>query len=158
MWSVGHRFSNGLKQGNPLHNFTNHSQLPNNFYFTIIFGFTFSSYQGPQSWYLIIFIGLGNKRWVYLGGSVVHWVRYGPKQRNPLQNLKITHNYLILLFYYHFWVHFLIISRSTEFIFYYIEFFWNKRLGSLWKMLDIVEATAWSRGIPCKILKSLTTT
>ena len=39
----------------------------------------------------------------------------------PCKNWKITHNYLIFLFYYHLLVHFLIILWSTELIFGYIE-------------------------------------
>ena len=43
-----------------------------------------------------------NNRWGYLVKSVGHWGSYCLKQDKPLQTLKITHNYLILLFYYHF--------------------------------------------------------
>ena len=39
----------------------------------------------------------------------------------PFKNLKITHNYVIFLFYSHFLVNFLVVSRSTELIFDYIE-------------------------------------
>ena len=51
------------------------------------------------------------------------WNRPGLKQGNPLQNFKITHNYLILLFNNYFLAHFLIISISKELIFDYIYIF-----------------------------------
>ena len=59
-----------------------------------------------------------SKWWDSLGGSVSHSVWYDLKQRNRLQIIKITHNYLIYLFYHHFFIYSLIISRSTELIFY----------------------------------------
>ena len=47
--------------------------------------------------------------------------------------LKIIHNYLILLCSYHLLVHFLIISRSTDLITNYIEFFHGVRGEVIWK-------------------------
>ena len=99
--------------GEPLATFKNHSQLPNMFIFPSLFGslyhhFKVSSFQGPQSWYLIHsrFYGV---RGEVLGKIVCHWGSYSMKQGNTLQNLKITHNYLIFLFYHHFLINFLII-------------------------------------------------
>ena len=69
----------------------------------------------------------------------------------PCKFQKITHNYLIFLFYYHFLLHFIIISRHTELIFDYIQIF-STRSGSLWKVPAIEADTAWNRGIACKVL------
>ena len=89
-----------------------------------------------------------NERWAFLGGSVVHWGSYGLKQGSPLQKSKITHSYLIFLFYCHFLLHYLTISRSTELRFDYIDIFYS--LGTF----SYIEAsTACNRGILSNFLK-----
>ena len=55
-----------------------------------------------QRWHLTHSRFFWSKMWGYLGGSVGHWSSYGLKQGNPLKVLKITHNYLIFIFYCHF--------------------------------------------------------
>ena len=99
-----------------------------------------------------------SKWWDSLGESVSLWVRYDLKQGNRLQIIKIIHNYLIYVFYHHFLINSLSISRSTELIFYCSMIIFAMQGYVLWvKVLDIEAGTAWSRRIPLKIWKYLTT-
>ena len=121
--SVSHWGSYGSKQGNPLKSFKNHSQLPN-IYFCHHFLLRFlivSRSTELRFDYIDIFF---SKRWDYLRivsdiDSSTAWNRV-----IPFKILKIDHNHLMCLFYYYFLLHFLIISRYTEFIFDYIDIFW----------------------------------
>ena len=70
-----------------------------------------------------------------MGKIVGHWVNYILKQGNPLQKFKITHKYLIFLFYYHFLIKLLIISMSIELIFDSLNFFWINRWVYLGKII-----------------------
>ena len=70
--------------------------------------------------YIWLYLGFCSMRWGSFGISVGHWDSYGLKQRNPWKKSKITYSYLIFLFIT-FFVHFIIISRSKELIFDYIE-------------------------------------
>ena len=112
------------------------------------------SFQGPQSSYLIRSMFLKNRGLYSFVESVRHWGSYGLKQGNPLQNYKITHNYLIFLFYYHFLTKFIVISSSIELIFNSFNDF-SVSIGELiWgKVSDIESAMAWYKVIPCTILK-----
>ena len=88
-------------------------------------------------WYLILLMFLWSKIWGSLGKSVGPWDSFGLKQGNHLQTFKIIHNYLILLFYHHFLVHFLIIYSSTELVFDSSKVFmeWCDGWGSLEKIV-----------------------
>ena len=81
-----------------------------------------------SGWYVEFF---WRERWGYLGGSVVHWGSYGLEQGNPLKNSKNHSQLPNILFYSRFLVHVLVISRSVELIFDFIEGFWSKIWGSL---------------------------
>ena len=55
--------------------------------------FTFSLFLEPLSWYLIIFMFLGSRRWgCFIIIIIGYWGSYGLKQRNSLKILKITLN------------------------------------------------------------------
>ena len=75
-----------------------------------------------------------HKLFVSLDTGVLHWGIYGLKQGNPLQNFKITHNYLIFNLLSIF-INYLIISMSTELIFDSFKIFWSKGWGSLGKIV-----------------------
>ena len=72
----------------------------------------------------------------------------------PWKKLKITHNYLIFIYFYHFLLHFLIISSSTELIFDYIEIFWVRGEVFLRKVSAVEADMAWKRGIPLQNFKN----
>ena len=96
-----------------------------------------------------------SKRWCFLGKSSAIEEAAACNSRIPCKILKITHNYQMFLFYYHFLVHFLIISRSTELKFDYIDIF-GVRGEVLWGVLPAVEEDiVWNRGMPCKIFISI---
>ena len=109
-----HLGSYGLNQGNPLKKIKSHSQLPN-IYFSIIFWFNFSSFQGPQIWNLIILRFFWSKRWGYLGKFLAIEAAKTWNRVIPCKNLKLVATTYFFLF--------LIISGSTELIFYYNEGF-----------------------------------
>ena len=82
-------------------------------------------------------------RYLYMRGKihVVHWGSYGLKQGNTLQNFQITNHMIHRLFYF------------LWFFFLYQKLYQRQDLGS-WEgkyMSPIEIATAWNRGIPCKI-------
>ena len=57
-------------------------------YFIIIFWFTFSSFQGSQSWYLSHSRFPWINRWGYLGKNVNHWGSEGLEYGNLFQKFK----------------------------------------------------------------------
>ena len=129
--SDGHKGRYSLKQGNYLHNLKNHSQLPNILIVLSFFGSISHHFKFNR-----------DDIWLYWGYHVLRskfpWWKFSiieivtaQNRAIPCRNLKITHKYLILFFYYHFLVHFLIISRLTELIFDFIEVFRSKRWGFL---------------------------
>ena len=71
-----------------------------------------------QMWYFIILRFFWSKKWGSLGKLSSIEAATAWSRGTPCKILKITHNYLIFLFYSYFLVHSLIISRSTELIFY----------------------------------------
>ena len=91
--------------------------------FNTILKFTFYSFQGPQSWYLILLRFFLSKRWSYFWNNVCLWGSYVLKQKIMIKNLKIISIYLILLFYHHFLVTFLVILRYIKMVFHYIVVF-----------------------------------
>ena len=113
--------------------------------------FTFSSFQGPQSQYLIHSKFYWTKRWGSLEKVSTIEATMAWNRGIPFKILNITHNYLIFWFYCHFLVHFLIISRSRESTFDSFKVFleWGERV--LGKKLSIEVDPAWNREIPWKI-------
>ena len=79
--------------------------------------------------------------------------RIFPETWESLEFLKNHSQLPNILFYYHFLVHFIIISRFTELILNYTEVFLSKRWGYLGKESSIEADTSRNRGIPCKVLK-----
>ena len=119
--SINQRGSYVLKQGNPLQKIKYHSQLLNIF---ILLSF-FASLSRH-------FKVLRVEIWLYWDFGVKYGVIRGncwplrhlrPETGEYLANFKTTNNYLIILFYYHFLLYFLVISRSIELIFDYIDIF-----------------------------------
>ena len=115
-----------LNQRNPLQYFKNHKQGP---IILISLSFFDSLYHHFKVHIVdILFVqsfsgvrGQGiKKRHVYLG-------IYGLKQGNILQNSTNHSQRPNILFYYQFFVHFLIISRFTEFLLDSFMFLWSKR-------------------------------
>ena len=119
----------------------------------ISFWFALSSFQGPQIWYLIILRFLWIKRWGNLWKSFGHWGSYGLKQGYPLNFLKITHTYLMILFYYHFPP----LSHNFKVHIYDIWSYWGFYVvrGEVIfeKVLAIEAAASWNRGINYNFLK-----
>ena len=143
----------GLKQGNPLQNFKNQSQLPN--FFIIIFGLIISRSTKLIFGYIEVFKVRGGVLWgeVSTIQEATAWNR-----GIPWKKLKTTHNYqklfCIIIFgslYHHSKVH-----RVDIWLYWGLSVL----LGEiLWGgVLTIESDMAWNRGTRCKILKPLTTT
>ena len=90
---------------------------------------------------------------MFFWGEFVHWGIYNLQQINPFQSSKITHNYLIFLFYHRFWFTFSLFQNSQSRCLIILRLFCSKRWISLREVLAIEATTAWNRGIPCKTLK-----
>ena len=116
----------------------NHNYLIFIFYYHILIHFLIIS--RSIEFIFDLFEVFGSNRWGSLGKRFVNWGGYGPKQVNPLQTFKITHSYLIFIFYYCLLFHFLIISRSTEFIFDPFKVFLVKEVRLFGKKVSTMEA------------------
>ena len=138
------------KRGIPC-KFYNHSQLPNMFILLSFFG-SLSHYFNVHRVDIWIYWGFLVIRAEFIWGKLsdveaaVDWNR-----GIPCKFLKITHNYLICLFYYHFLVHFLIISRSTELIFDILIFSRSKRWGTVVTNVGCWGSYVLKQGTYCKI-------
>ena len=114
-----------LKHGNPLQNFKHHSHWPNIYILLSFFGSISNHFKVHRVdiwlyWGLYGVIGEVLFEKVSAIEAATAWNR-----AIPCKKIRITHNYLLFIFYYHFLVHSLIISRSTELIFDYIEGVWE---------------------------------
>ena len=113
--------------------FKNHSQLPNIYILLSFFGSLFHHFKYHRV-DILFFKGFSGVRgdfiWVKFPAieAATDWNRIIPwkfKYHSQLPN--------IYLFIFHFWTKFLIISRSTELIFYLFKFFCGNMWGSLVK-------------------------
>ena len=145
---VGHWGSYGLKQGSPLQKFRNHSQLTNIIILLSFFGSLSHhfKFRRVDIWSYWSFYGVIGE--VLCGKvSVVEvdtaWNREIPCE--IFKSLATTQYYYFIII---FLVYFLIVSRYTELICYYIEFFWSNRWVSLWIIVDRWGRYGLKRGNP----------
>ena len=111
-----------LKKGNPWQIFKNHSQLL--IIFILLSFLLLSHHFKVHRVDIWLYWGFLMMRWGYLGKVLAIEIDMYHNRGIPDKTLKITHNYLIFLFYYHFLLHFFIISKSTDLRLNYIEVFW----------------------------------
>ena len=107
------------------------------FYFILVFWFTFSSFQGPWSWYLILLRVFGVRFEVIWGGLSKIEAATDWKRRIPCKILKITHNHLIYFFYYHFLVHTVLLSDPSVDFSYWVSGSMSIELVGCYNMVGI---------------------
>ena len=73
----------------------------------------------------------------------------------PCKRLKITHNLLPFLFYYHFWFNFSLFQGPQRLYLIILRYFWIKRWGYLGKNVSHLGSYGLKQGNPLQNLKSL---
>ena len=131
MWkSVGHWGSYDLNQGYHLQILKNtHNNIISWFYDHALILLLFISWSTELIFYSfkIIF----SKSWGSLGWNNGHWYSYGIKHGNSLQSIPTYWQQPTILIWTYSFLHLLIISNSTDFIFDSFQFFLSKRWGYL---------------------------
>ena len=114
---VSHWGSCSLKQRNLLQNAINHSQLPNIFILLSIFGSLSHNFKVHRVdiWLYCCFSGVRGE-FIFEKASSIEETTSRNREIHCIF-FKTSNNYPTFLFYYHFLVHFLIISRSAYFFF-----------------------------------------